>query len=291
MERVIDNEMAKFLICAGAALAALGALFFTMVDKAKGSVKPYVKPTLLYMLVALVFFMLIPLVIRHSLIPNLEVAFILYQVYFLLLGLAHQYYMQRLLLWSTGPKAFYLQIVFTLLLSAVCAVAFALIYKVVHHNGMQLLITASILLFIVPLLLFQTFREAISIPAKVVKEWFYPVGGEVEEPEDAKMKNLLVISFEFKKQTEDPHFTNFRARAPVDMEFGKLFYFFINDYNERHPSGRIHFVNGAQEPHGWIFYKKPKWSSVVTRYIDGEKTIFNNRIRENDVIICERSLI
>jgi len=29
---------------------------------------------------------------------------------------------------------------------------------------------------------------------------------------------------------------------------------------------------------------------MITRYIDGGRTIFNNHIKEDDVIICERSL-
>jgi len=291
MERVINNEMAKFLIFVGAATAAFGALFLSMVGKAKGNVKPHVKPSLLYSFVALILFVIIPLLVHHSIIPSLEASFVIFQAYFLVLGLLHYHYMHKYLKWSWGPKAFWMELVFTLMLSMLCTIGFVVIYWLFHKNGMQLLMSASILFFIIPLLFFHTFRKAMAIPPKIVKEWFYPLSQEIEEPDDAKMKNLLVISFEFKKQTNDPHYTNFRARAPVDMEFGKLFYFFINDYNERHPNGRIHFANGSGDSHGWIFYKKPRWHTVMTQYIDGEKTIFSNRIRENEVIICERSLI
>ena len=99
------------------------------------------------------------------------------------------------------------------------------------------------------------------------------------------------IRFEFKKKINDGAITNFRAKAPVDMYFGELFYYFINDYNERHPDGRVEYVNGSGEPNGWVFYKKPRWHTLGTSYIDAEKTIFNNHIKENDVIICSRSLI
>ena len=114
---------------------------------------------------------------------------------------------------------------------------------------------------------------------------------EIEEPEDSKLKNLLVISFEFQKKIYDAHLTNFRAKAPVDMEFGQLFYYFINDYNERHTDNKIQYINQGGAPHGWIFYKRPRWYSLFTNYVDAEKTIYNNRIRENDVIICTRSQI
>ncbi len=72
------------------------------------------------------------------------------------------------------------------------------------------------------------------------------------------------------------------------MELGELFYYFINDYNERHPQGQIMFSNGTGKPYGWMFYKKPKWYTILTTYMDSDKTIYLNRIRENDVIVCSR---
>ena len=51
------------------------------------------------------------------------------------------------------------------------------------------------------------------------------------------------------------------------------------------PGGAV-IVQG--DLHGWIFYRKPKWFHLWTKYIDTEKTIFINNIRENDVIICNR---
>ena len=160
----------------------------------------------------------------------------------------------------------------------------------VNLDGLGFMMAGSLLLFVIPFLVYHTFDKAISIPPKIIKEWYYPVDREIEEPDDSKLKNLLVISFEFQKKTNDEHITNFRAKAPSDMEFGQLFYYFINDYNERHPNSKIQFINGSGEPQGWIFYKKPNWRSVMTRYINADKSIYNNHIKENDVIICARSL-
>jgi hypothetical protein len=291
MEKVITNEMTKFLIFLGVCVMALLVMVSGLITKAEGSIKPYRKQTILYMLVAFLLFALIGLAALPAFIGDSMTVFILLQAYFLLLGFAHYYYMHQYLLWTGSKKAFGVELAFTVLLSLMGAIGFLIIYRLINKNGLQYIMVASALFFIIPFLLFNTFRRAIAIPPKIVKEWFYPVEQEVEEPEESKMKNLLVISFEFRKQTYDPHYTNFRAKAPVDMDFGKLFYFFINDYNERHPNSRIQFVNGSGEAHGWIFYKKPRWHSLITRYIDGEKTIFNNFIKENDVIICERSLI
>ncbi|HWK03335.1 MAG TPA: TssN family type VI secretion system protein [Puia sp.] len=291
MEKVINNELAKLLIVLGALTVGLAAVLAKMIEKVQGTFKPYRKATLLYMICGLLFFAIVACAAYPGFFSSSTGIFVFFQAYFLLLGVAHYYFMHQYLLWSVSKKAFWLELVFTLLIGLFGSISFLLIYHFVNRNGLQYVMAGSIVFFLIPFFFYQTFQTAIGIPPKILKEWFYPVKQEMEEPEDSKMKNLLVISFEFQKMTNDPHFTNFRAKAPVDMDMGQLFYFFINDYNERHPSSRIEFVNPSGEPHGWIFYKKSRWYSILTKYMDAEKTIYSNHIKENDVIICTRSLI
>jgi hypothetical protein len=185
-------------------------------------------------------------------------------------------------------KAFLPDLIFTVLVLLLGAIVFMLVYRMVNREGLELPMMMSLLLFIVPLFVWQTFQMALAIPPKVLNQWYYPVHEPREDPDETKLKNMLLISFEFQKTGIDPYFTNFRARAPVDMELGELFYYFINDYNERHPNGQINFTNGTGKPYGWMFYKKPKWYTILTKYMDADKTIFLNRIRENDIIVCAR---
>jgi hypothetical protein len=165
-----------------------------------------------------------------------------------------------------------------------------MVYRYFNREGLELEMATSITFFIIPWFIHQTFKTSLAIPARILKQWYYPVGQEIEEPDEDKLKNLLVISFVFQKQSNDSHYTNFRAKAPVDMEMGELFYYFINDYNERHPHDKIEFINDSGEPHGWVFYKKLQFYTLQPNLIDADKTIFNNSIKENDVIICSRSL-
>lgn len=290
MEKVINNELARFLILLGAGVIGLTILLAKLVTKVKGAFQPYKKATLLYLITSLLFFGAIAITAHPSLFPKPFTTLIIFQAYFLLLGTAHIYFMRQNLRWSGTENSFYLELLFTVLVSLYGFLAFIFIYHWLNKNGLHYIMAASILFFIIPFFIYNTFTKAISIPPKILKEWFYPVDKEIKEPDDTKLKNLLVISFEFQKLANDPNITNFRARAPIDMEFGQLFYYFINDYNERHPDSKIQFINRTGEPNGWVFYKKSKWYSVLTDYIDAEKTIFNNKIRENDVIICTRSL-
>ncbi|MBC7903705.1 MAG: hypothetical protein H7Y27_09790 [Gemmatimonadaceae bacterium] len=290
MEKVITNELTKFLIIIGAAVLALTVLMSRMISKVKELYKPYRKQTIIYLIIALLFFAIIALAASPSIISTPSSALIAFQAYFLLLGSAHLYFMRENLKWSGNPKVFYLELIYTLLIGCIGSIAFVFVYRQFNENGLEYAMIGSILLFVVPLLFFQTFRQAISIPPKVLKEWYYPINQEIEEPEDSKLRNLRVISFEFRKHANDPEITNFRAKAPADMEFGQLFYYFINDYNERDPHSKVQYTNSQGEAYGWIFYKKPKWNNFLTQYIDADKTINTNRIKENEVIICMRSV-
>ena len=290
MEKVLTNELMKFLLILGAAVVALTICLSKMVNTIRGSFKPYRKQTLLYLLTALFFYAIVAFAAHPAVINESMLALIFFQAYFLLLGAAHIYLMRQKLKWSGDDKAFYLDMIFTLLVSVMGSILFLLIYRLVNANGLQYVMMASILFFVVPFLFYYTFKKAIAIPPKIVKEWHYPIHQEIEEPDDSKLKNLLVISFEFPKLAGDHRATNFRAKAPADMEFGQLFYYFINDYNERHPNGKVQVANEKGDANGWIFYRKPTWYSLITKYIDADKTVFANRIRENEIIICTRSI-
>ncbi|MBS1751363.1 MAG: hypothetical protein JST63_15795 [Bacteroidetes bacterium] len=291
MEKVISDEITKYLILLGGGAVTLYIIISKLITKIRGVYKPYRRQTIIYLIAALLIFALISILAYPPVIQSSFTAFIVFQVCFLLLGSGHVYYMQHHVKWVSSEKTFVPELLFTVLTGVFGAIGFMLIYRFVNGNGLEYIMAASILFFVVPFLFYNTFLKALSIPPRILKEWFYPLQEEVAEPDENKLKNLLVISFEFKKKINDSAITNFRAKAPVDMYFGELFYYFINDYNDRHPDNKVEYVNTSGEPNGWIFYKKPRWHTISTNYIDAEKTIFNNHIKENDVIICSRSLI
>lgn len=289
MEKLVTNELVKYIIILGAGGVAIMAIMARLITKLKGSFKPYSKSTIIYLLVFVFFFAVIGISSLPIFFDKTFTAFIFLQVYFLLLGCCHVYFLDKKLDWVGEEKGILPEILFTVLVGVFGCMAYLLIYHWLNKNGFEKILATSIIFFVIPFFFYQAFNRAMVIPPKVIKQWFYPVNEEIEEPDDNKMKNLMVISFEFQKHSNDNQVTNFRAKAPRDMELGQLFYFFINDYNAMHTNSEIQFMNSSGEPQGWIFYKKPKWNSLVTRYIDAEKTIFTNRIFENDVIICSRS--
>lgn len=285
----MSNDMMRLLIILGGGSIAMFLILASWISKIKGAFKPYKKATLWYLLAALLLFSVIAcLASMTGIYSEPTLFFVVFQAYFLLLGIWHVYAMYRNLQWSGDGKSFWMELLFTFIVSVFGCIGFLFLYRVFNKDGLQAIMATSIVFFIIPFLVYHTFKKAVDIPPKVLKKWFYPVQEEIEEPQESKLKNLLIISFEFKKRTDAAHYTNFRAKAPKDMELGQLFYYFINDYNERHTNSKIQFINEAGEPYGWIFYKKHRWYSIFTRYIDADKTTFINNIRENDIIICNR---
>lgn len=290
MEKVLSSDMSKILMLLGGGAISLTALWVQFIVKLRGSFKPYLVPTLVYLLVCLLFFVLITLSVHPAILTNPAPFFVFYQTYFLLMGSAHVYFMQRKLKWSGNATSLFPEMIFSLVVGLSGSLVFILLYRWLNHNGMEHAMAGSTCFFIIPFFFYHTFLMAADIPLKIRKQWLYPLHEKMEEPDESKLKNLLVISFELEKQAGDAHLTNFRAKAPTGMEFNQLFYHFLNDYNEHHPNSRIQLADSSGEPHAWMFYKKPRWYSLSTKYIDTDKTIYNNYIRENDVIICSRSL-
>ena len=187
---------------------------------------------------------------------------------------------QRLL---TGEVLFSISII----LFSVAAFA-ALQYFLKDKSFMFYPILCGMLFFFVPLLLYHTFQSAYEIPNPVYGTWEYPVGQVIDLPEEKENEVLYVIGFEIAKKSTDAHRTYFRAKAPADMMLGELFYHFINDYNEVQSETPIEYIATNSEPHTWYFRTKPKWYSF-SNILDPFKTVYQNRVRENTVIICERA--
>jgi hypothetical protein len=288
MDKYLTPDLNRVLLLLGIGFLCLSVIIGLLARKIRNSFKPFSKRAILYLVIAVLLFALTSLIIGANLFSSYTGYFIFFQVLFLLYGIAHVYLMERKLPWG-ADRAFWPDFIYTFLIMAAGAVCFMLACRLMSREGLELALMTSVISFMVPLFVLYTFRQAMALPPKVLKQWYYPVHQPVEDPDESKLKNLLLISFEFQKKGDDAWYTNFRAKAPTDMELGTLFYYFINDYNERHPEGRIHYINGHGTPHGWMFYKKPRWYNLFTQYIDADRTIFINNIRENDVIVCART--
>lgn len=212
--------------------------------------------------------------------------YILLGSWVLLLGILHVLSLNKFLPWI-NDESFSTEILFTFLIAVVGGVFIQLAFKYVGFTFFVAVNLTTLLLFILPYLLYGAIKKYLEIPVKILRKWYYPVDKHVEDPSDREMEMPLVVGFEFKKKSQDKNMTAFRAKAPKEMAFGKLFYYFINDYNHRNPDEKIEFLDENEKPIAWIFYFKPKMFSK-SRYIDPEETNSFNLIKENSVIVCKR---
>lgn len=223
---------------------------------------------------------------KHLMSLTHLIIFYLLSGWMLIFGITHAFLLSNILRWSEQRK-FWAELFFTIITGLVGGIFMLLAFQISGYSTFVGIHLTSLLLFVIPYIFFGIVVFYIKIPVKVLRKWYYPVDRHIEEPRDREMESPLVVGFEFKKKSSDKIITTFRAKAPKEMTFGKLFYYFINDYNDRNPDEKIEYLDEKDKPVSWIFYFKPKLFGGI-RYIDPEETNSFNLVKENSVILCKR---
>jgi len=123
---------------------------------------------------------------------------------------------------------------YALIIAAIGSIGYFWGYYLISGKGFNYSFLLAGTFFLLPTMIYHTFEAYHVIPLKEFKKWYYPIGQAIDDPSDRELEGPFVISFEFEKKFDDTTVTTFRAKAPRYMKFGRLFYFFINDYNSRH---------------------------------------------------------
>ena len=113
------------------------------------------------------------------------------------------------------------------------------------------------------------------------------MGTKYDTPKHYELNNMIVVNFMFYKNPREEYMTSFKAKAPKDMDFGRLFFFFINDYNDKKTTSKIEMTEDSGDPYGWYFYVKPKWYGAA-QHIDSEISVEQNNLDDGDVVVCQR---
>ena len=268
-------------------LLAIAAALLPLTMSRVKEIEKYKKETILYFLIAALLFGITGLLGLTSLLDDLASYFITLQIMALVIGILHATLLYKLLPWTSKDK-FLWEFLFSFAIACFGALLLLLVFKfIVGLDILQYLMLSAIFWYFVPFLFVQALNRYLAIPLKIFRKWYYPVGKEIPDPLDSELVALLVVSFVFNKKMNGIDITTFRAKAPQKMVFGRLFYYFINDYNERHPESTIEFIDQDVQPFGWVFYLKPSWIGR-RRYIDPDQIIRDNRIKENSIIVCQR---
>lgn len=222
---------------------------------------------------------------------NLFLVFWIMSGVYFLFGLIHLFIVHKKFFShpnESPSKLFFAELLYgiSLVLFSIAAFA-ALQYFLKDKSFLFYPMLLSLLFFFIPFLLQHTFLAAYAIPATSFTTWQYPVN-PIDLPDEKEGERLYVIGFEIAKKDTDQQRTYFRAKAPEGMILGELYYHFINDYNELQSETPIRFLDEKGEPQEWYFRTRARWYQR-SRILDAAKTMHENGIRENTVIICERA--
>ena len=261
-------------------------ILYSVIEKKVKEAKPYRKKTLLYSIVLGIIIGMGTLIAYTGLKNFSLYYFIFIQVWVLIMGILHTYFSSKFLQWTEG-SSFWWSFLFSLMIACLGSLFMLFTMTALNLSDQYRIIMCSITWFFIPFFVTQAFKQYLLIPKQHLRKWCYPINETIPPPSDSEMANPVVISFEFQKKNSDPEKTVFRAKAPLAMQMGRLFYFFINDYNDSHPGTPIEYVSEKNETYGWVYYFKHPWFRKA-RYLDPDANIDDNQVRENSIIVCQR---
>jgi hypothetical protein len=211
--------------------------------------------------------------------------FIAANAWLLGVGILHVLIFERVFPEETGNSG---KILFTLALFFFGYSLIFLAYKFVIKGPFPWIFLFPGFCFLAPAFIVTAFDHFTEIPVRVFKEWNFPPPGTLSDPNDSEMADPIIINFEIRKGIDD-NLTVFKAKAPKGLQLGRLFYYFVMDYNSRYPDNPV-VLNESESSYF-------KWSFMITRSIfsgkafpDPDLTISDNKIKENSTITCERIL-
>ncbi len=272
----------------GLIMLILGGILMGVVTSLRKLLKKNKKVFFIYTIILVLLFAGIAWLSNDRVLLNSPLGnLISFQILFLILGFVHVWVLRKFFKGiHEKPTDFWPEFLYTLVSTIFGLVGFIMVAQLFKIEY-TILFTAAALFFVLPFMMVKVYEYSISVPIPVYESWDFPLDENIKDPTSKELKNPRVISFEFSKEIDVKEITNFKLKAPEEMELGKLFYFFVNDYNERHPEDQISYINDQNEASKWIFYSKPNFLGS-RKYFNYRKTVHANSIQENDTIVCQR---
>ncbi len=244
------------------------------------------KKFLYYVLINTIVTAIFFLIIYNLKQTTIVFRYIALNVFFISTGSIHVY-LYKTLFNSLKTKKIHIEIILAIITSLFLTIALSLL--IAYNNDFTYLFDfyITVVAFIFPTLVYILYTTSISIPTAIYDKWYYPLTKKYQIASINEFKNMIVLNLFFYKDDQEIHLTKFKVKAPKNMNFGRLFYFFIIEYNEKNPGQTVKIMDQIQDPYGWCFYSKPKWYSKTKR-VNSEFTVENNNLIDNDSIMCQR---
>lgn len=207
------------------------------------------------------------------------------QIFYLVIGWYASKYIKNALKKTRDDIPYLLEFGLCFLMMLVGAAFFSLIFNLCNELQYGIWASTCLLTFLFPTLLAQTYFVYMLIPLEIHNVWKYSYNEDLSSFDSMDYNKLMVMELEIFKQVNDTSPSKVKAKAPDNMPFGVWFQKFLTDYNIKFTRTPIDVMD--KEAYGWIFYIKRSFFHR-RRYIDFEKTIAENKIKEKYTIIAKR---
>lgn len=261
-------------------------VIFTMLlsDKVTDFEKQYKKKFYGYILSFVLLYALVAFLGHNKLFEEITNEFLFYQIASLIFGILHvwfyRWYFQEFSIYSYTAE-----LLFSLVVPLYSSVLFIIIYTALNGIDFTFLMCSHFLVFVIPTGFYMTFNIMMIIPPRKFVTWT-PLR-EYEAMETKEMADILLITLLIKKDEKDKKYSTIRVKAPVKVDFGRLFIISLLGYNRVNDGDIVQLEMPNGEPYNWVFYLQPKWYEK-TKYVDANYYMGLNGITENSVIICQR---
>lgn len=178
------------------------------------------------------------------------------------------------------------EILLLMLLLIIGIIFLLLACKVWHIELFFYPLLTSGFIILLPVAFYNTYLKALLIPQIVYQYWEFPLNEDLPVVNDIELKDPIIIGFKIQKSNNGGAYTFFRAKAPIKMDLGNLFYHFVVDYNDRHPDTPIEYAALDGRPSQWLFCSRGYYFNK--RVLDPGKAVFMNQLKENSIILCKR---
>jgi hypothetical protein len=277
----------RLIIILAILIAITVVLTMIFSDKVKDFAQKHKRKFYIYALSFVFIYALVAFLGFNKLFSKLSDEYLFYQIATVLFGCLHVFF-YRWYFNQFDTKKFETELLFALVITLYSSIPFILIYTALSGLEYTLLMCSQFISFFIPTWINGLFDHIIQIPPKIYVTWKFPEEENAyPELEDTEIRDLLLITLLIKKNENDKEYTSIRAKGPVRMDFGRLFYHTTSDYNKRYAKDPIQLAIGDQQHSHWVFFLQPKWNEKA-KYIDARYTLGMNGITENSVIICQR---
>jgi hypothetical protein len=276
----------RLIIILAILIAITVVLTMIFSDKVKEFNQKYKRKFYIYALSFVFIYALIAFLGFNKLFSKLSDEYLFYQIATLLFGGIHVFF-YRWYFDEFQIKKLEIELLFALVIVLYSSIPFILIYTALSGLEFTLLMCSQFIVFFIPTWINGLFDYIVEIPSKIYVTWKLPQEKNAyADLEDSEIRDLLLITLLIKKNESDKEYTSIRAKGPVRMDFGRLFYHTTSDYNKRYIKDPIQLTIDDQHSH-WVFFLQPKWNEKA-KYVDARYTLGMNGITENSVIICHR---